>query len=95
MKAKTASNTSRVPTASRTRLPESPRRLNERKREPLLGMLVLDLSRATVEELAAVYRFATGELVPEPQQGSPRPLPGRAATEGSSHNQPGGQKPAS
>ena len=84
MKAETASNSSRVPMASRTRLPESPTRLNERKREVLLGMLVLALSRATVEELAAVYRFVTGKPLPEPQQVSPRLLPGRPATEGSS-----------
>jgi len=84
MKADTASISSRVPVASRTRLPESPTRLKELKREALLGMLVLVLSRATLEELAAVYRFATGERLPEPQQGSPGPLPGRAVAEGSS-----------
>jgi hypothetical protein len=39
-------------------------------RETLLGKLVLVLSRATPEELAAFYRFATGEPMPEPQQGS-------------------------
>jgi hypothetical protein len=30
-------------------------------REALLGKLVLVLSRATPEELAAIYHFATGE----------------------------------
>ena len=30
-------------------------------RETLLGMLVMVLSRATLEELWAIYRFATGE----------------------------------
>ena len=34
-------------------------------REALLGKLVLVLSRATPEELAAVYRFATGEALPD------------------------------
>jgi hypothetical protein len=33
----------------------------ERMREALLGKLVMVLSRATPEELAAVYHFATGE----------------------------------
>jgi hypothetical protein len=30
-------------------------------RDALLGKLVMVLSRATPEELAAIYRFATGE----------------------------------
>jgi hypothetical protein len=34
-------------------------------REALLGKLVLVLSRATPEELAGIYRFATGEAVPD------------------------------
>ena len=34
-------------------------------REALLGKLVLVLSRATPQELAAIYRFATGEPLPD------------------------------
>ena len=45
--------------------------------EALLGKLVLHLSRATPEELAATYRFVTGQSVPESQRriGSALPEP--------------------
>ncbi|MCX6929478.1 MAG: hypothetical protein NT154_40625 [Verrucomicrobia bacterium] len=39
-------------------------------REALLGKLVLVLSRATPEELAAIYRFATGEPLADGQKGA-------------------------
>ena len=44
-------------------------------REALLGKLLLLLSRATLEELAAVYRFVMGQPLPEPQPGIARTLP--------------------
>jgi len=50
-------------------------------REALLGKLVLVLSRATPEELAAIYRFVTGEPLPEPQQEAPSSLPKQVAAE--------------
>jgi hypothetical protein len=40
-------------------------------REALLGKLVLLLSGKTPEELAAIYRFATGQPLPEWQQSPP------------------------
>jgi hypothetical protein len=42
-------------------LPAKHRNDKERMREALLGKLVMVLSRATPEELAAIYCFATGE----------------------------------
>jgi hypothetical protein len=38
-------------------------------RETLLGKLVLVLSRATPEKLAAVYQFATGESIRDFRKG--------------------------
>jgi hypothetical protein len=47
-------------------------------REFLLGKLVLVLSRATPEELAAVYQFATGECIRELRELARRPREGLA-----------------
>src|ERR1035437_6935702 len=44
-------------------------------REALLGKLVLHLSRATPEELAATYRFVKGQSVPKSQPAIARALP--------------------
>jgi hypothetical protein len=44
-------------------------------REALLGKLVLLLSRATPEQLAAFYHFATGQPWPESQEAIARALP--------------------
>ena len=53
-------------------------------RESLLGKLVLVLSRATPEELAAVYRFATGEPLESAECGVQRAEWKRGRADGSS-----------
>jgi hypothetical protein len=53
-------------------------------REALLGKLLLLLSRATPEELAAIYRFVTGQPLPESQPGIGRTLPEPVLADGSS-----------
>ena len=53
-------------------------------REALLGKLLLLLSRATLEELAAIYRFVTGQPLPESQPGIVRTLPESVQADGSS-----------
>jgi hypothetical protein len=44
-------------------------------REALVGKLVLLLSRATPEELAAFYHFVTGQFLPESQRAIARTQP--------------------
>ena len=53
-------------------------------REALLGKLVLLLSGKTPEELAAIYRFATGQPLPESQRGIARTLPEPVLADGPS-----------
>ena len=53
-------------------------------KESLLGKLVMVLSRATPEELAAIYRFATGEPLPDAKMNA----------EGRMHNPEHGGGPA-
>jgi hypothetical protein len=53
-------------------------------REVLLGKLVLVLSRATPEELAAIYRFATGTPLPDKEPRVPVSPPRHGSVDGSS-----------
>jgi archaellum component FlaC len=53
-------------------------------REALLGKLLLLLSRATPEELVAIYRFAMGQSWPESQPGVARTVPEPVLVDGSS-----------
>jgi hypothetical protein len=53
-------------------------------REALLGKLVLLLSGKTPEELAVIYRFATGQPLPESQRGIARTLPEPVLADGPS-----------
>ena len=52
-------------------------------REALLGKLVLHLSRASPEELAATYRFVMGQPVSESQPGIRKTLPEPVLADGS------------
>ncbi len=57
--------------------------MNEQMRKAFLGKLVLILCQATPDELAAVYRFATREPVPETGPQGPISRPKRGPADGS------------
>jgi hypothetical protein len=58
-------------------------------RETLLGKMVLVLSRATLQELGALYRFATGQPLPDKELCGPVSQPKRRPADGCS--QAGGE----